>query len=114
VRLRAALADPAMRADAVRRYAAGAVEDGRPELIEALALSATRALNLFAGAEPAPIPPGAPAGLPPAKGGLPAVSSFLETNVPEAERERASTVLVRILNGTLFELMQLSRERAGL
>ncbi|HAJ14220.1 MAG TPA: cytochrome C biogenesis protein ResB, partial [Comamonadaceae bacterium] len=84
VRLRAALADPAMRADAVRRYAAGAVEDGRPELIEALALSATRALNLFAGAEPAPIPPGAPAGLPPAKGGLPAVSSFLETNVPEA------------------------------
>jgi len=114
VRLRAALADPAMRADAVRRYAAGAVEDGRPELVEALALSATRALDLFAGAEPAPIPPGAPAGLPPARGGLPAVSSFLETNVPEAERERASTVLVRILNGTLFELMQLGRERAGL
>jgi cytochrome c biogenesis protein len=47
-------------------------------------------------------------------GGLQAVSSFLETNVPEAERERASDVLVRILNGTLFELMQLSRERAGL
>ncbi|MCY1366794.1 ResB-like family protein [compost metagenome] len=34
--------------------------------------------------------------------------------MPEAERERASDVLVRILNGTLFELMQLSRERAGL
>lgn len=114
IRLRAALADPAMRAEAVRRYAVGAVEDGRPELAEALALSATRALGLFAGAEPAPVPPDAPAGLPPAKGGLPAVSSFLEANVPEAERERAGTVLVRILNGTLFELMQLGRERAGL
>jgi cytochrome c biogenesis protein len=34
--------------------------------------------------------------------------------VPAAERERASDVLVRILNGTLFELMQISRERAGL
>jgi cytochrome c biogenesis protein len=42
------------------------------------------------------------------------VSAFLENNVPEAERERASDVLVRILNGTLFELLQVSRERAGL
>ena len=40
----------------------------------------------------------------PVVGGLQAVSSFLEANVPEAERERASDVLVRILNGTLFEL----------
>jgi len=48
------------------------------------------------------------------RGGLQAVSAFLEANVPAAERERASEVLVRILNGTLFELMQLSRERAGL
>ena len=47
-------------------------------------------------------------------GGLQAISAFLESNVPEAERERASDVLVRILNGTLFELMQISRERAGL
>jgi cytochrome c biogenesis protein len=114
VRLRAALADPALRAEAVRRYAVGAVEGGRADLAEALALSATRALNLFAGAEPAPLPPGVPAGTSPAKGGLPAISSFLEANVPEAERERAGSVLVRILNGTLLELMQLSRERAGL
>jgi len=50
----------------------------------------------------------------PIRGGLQAVSAFLENNVPAAERERASDVLVRILNGTLFELMQISRERAGL
>ena len=30
----------------------------------------------------------------------------MEANVPEAERERAGEVLVRILNGALFELAQ--------
>jgi cytochrome c biogenesis protein len=34
--------------------------------------------------------------------------------VPEAERNKAGDVLIRILNGTLFELAQLSREKAGL
>jgi cytochrome c biogenesis protein len=47
-------------------------------------------------------------------GGLQAISHFMEASVPEAERERAGEVLVRILNGVLFELAQLSREQAGL
>ena len=117
VRLRAALDDPQMRELAVRRYAVSAVEDGRPELAEALIASATRALALFAGVEPSvqatPVA-NAPATQPKVLGGLQAVSNFLENNVPQAERERASEVLVRILNGTLFELLQVSRERAGL
>jgi cytochrome c biogenesis protein len=46
--------------------------------------------------------------------GLQAVSRFMETSVPEAERNRAGEVLVRILNGAIFELLQLSREQAGL
>jgi cytochrome c biogenesis protein len=112
LRLRSALADPEMRDAAVRRYAAGAVEPGRPELSEALMASARRALALFAGVELAA--PQDTGGEPPPKGGLLAVSAFLEANVPAAERERASEVLVRILNGTLFELLQLSREKAGL
>jgi cytochrome c biogenesis protein len=45
--------------------------------------------------------------------GLQAISDFMETNVPEAERARAGDVLIRILNGVLFELTQLTRERAG-
>ena len=121
VRLRAALDDPQLREQAVRRYAASAVEGGRPELADALAASATRALGLFAGVERVdasvlqPVADGAAATKPrEVVGGLQAVSAFLENNVPQAERERASDVLVRILNGTLFELMQLSRERAGL
>ncbi|MCM3563911.1 MAG: cytochrome c biogenesis protein ResB [Hydrogenophaga sp.] len=116
VRLRAALDDPGLRAEAVRRYAEQSVEGGRADLAEALEASATRALALFAGAEPVAIPAAAANGSAARDvvGGLQAISSFLESNVPEAERERASDVLVRILNGTLFELMQLSRERAGL
>jgi cytochrome c biogenesis protein len=110
VRLRTALADPVMREEAIRRYSVNAVEAGKPGLAEALQQSASRALGLFAGAETIAAKPGDP----PIKGGLPAVSAFLETNVPEAERERASDVLVRILNGTLFELLQVGRERAGL
>jgi len=105
VRLRSALADPAARDTAVRRYVAHAVDGARPELAQQLAESAARALALFAGTVGADGKP---------HGGLPAVSDFMEANVPEAERPRAGEVLVRILNGTLFELAQLTRERAGL
>ncbi|MEY4978322.1 MAG: hypothetical protein RLZZ352_592 [Pseudomonadota bacterium] len=114
VRLRAALADPALRDQAIRRYAVSAVEGGRAELAQALEASASRALNLFAGAEAVAVDPARSGGVNSVRGGLQAVSAFLERNVPEAERERAGDVLVRILNGTLLELMQLSRERAGL
>lgn len=110
MRLRAALKNPAMRDKAVQRYAEQAVEPGRPELIQALSASASRALGLFAGADAALQGLGADA----PRGGLQAVSAFMERNVPEAERERASEVLVRILNGVLFELNQLAREGAGL
>ena len=125
VRLRAALDDPAMRAEAVRRYAAQSVEPGRADLEQALVASASRALALFAGAERVPAVADAANGVNGAggangatggdpKGGLQAVAAFLQANVPDTERERAGDVLVRILNGTLFELLQLSREKAGL
>jgi cytochrome c biogenesis protein len=37
----------------------------------------------------------------------------MEANVPKDERERAASVLVRILNDVLFEVLNLSREQAG-
>jgi len=109
LRMRLALANPQMRELAVRRYAAAAVDGARPELAEQLAQSAGRALALFAGAIDEPAAAG---GRP--RGGLQAISDFMEANVPEDERNRASEVLVRILNGALFELAQITRERAGL
>ncbi|MDH4428609.1 MAG: cytochrome c biogenesis protein ResB [Acidovorax sp.] len=105
VRMKAALADPAAREEAVRRYVAQAIDPARGDLSGQLQQSASRALSLFAGQ-------GMDNGKP--TGGLQAVSDFMEANVPEAERARAGEVLVRILNGTLFELAQLTRQQAGL
>jgi cytochrome c biogenesis protein len=108
-RLRDALVTPALRELAVRRYARKVVDASRPDLLPQLTQSAQRALALFAGAE-------AVTAAQPGKtvAGLQAVADFIEVNVPEAERERAGEVLIRILNGALFELTQISRERAGL
>ncbi|HBH38596.1 MAG TPA: cytochrome C biogenesis protein ResB [Curvibacter sp.] len=105
-RLRAALADPALRALAVRRYAARMVDPTRKDLLPQLTASAARALALFSGVEPVPDSE--------AKGGLQSLADFMENNVPEAERARAGEMLIRILNGVLYELLQVAREKAGL
>ncbi|MNS92392.1 ResB-like family protein [compost metagenome] len=105
MRLKTALQDPAMREAAVGRYVEASVAPGRAELREQLHASALKALTIFAGATND-------------KGervaGLQAISDFMEQNVPEAERPKASEVLVRILNGVLFELMQSARAAEGL
>ena len=108
LRLRRALADPAQRDRAVQRYVRQALAADRPDLVQQLTASASRALALFAG--PDQPEPGAQ---PRAPAGLQAISDFMEGNVPEAERNRAGEVLVRILNGVLFELAQITREDAG-
>ncbi|WP_372826383.1 cytochrome c biogenesis protein ResB [Polaromonas sp.] len=109
LRLRRALADPAQRERAVQRYVKQAVAADRADLAQQLAASASRAVALFAG----PDQTGA-AGQAKTPAGLQAISDFMEANVPEAERDRAGEVLVRILNGVLFELAQLTREQNGL
>ena len=106
LRLRRALADPALRDAAALRYASSATPPDRPQLLAQLQTTAQRALTLFSGAA---VKPGDDV-----KGGLPALSAFIEREVPEAERPRVSEVLLRILNGSLFELHQIGRERANL
>ncbi len=109
LRLRAGLLDAAQRDEAVRRYAAHSVPRDNRELAEQILATARRGMALFAGAETT----AGKAGEPPV-GGLQAVADFVEANVPEADRPRISEVLLRILNGSLFELYNLTRERAGL
>jgi cytochrome c biogenesis protein len=106
-RMRDALADDALRTRAVERYVARASDPQRPELAEQLRASTTRALALFAGTERVKADATS-------QGGWQAIAEFMELNVPEAERARAGAVLVRILNEVLFEVLNLSRERAGL
>ncbi len=102
LRLRHALLDPALREQAVRRYAQQVTPEDRPELRTALADSAIRILTLFAGSGNAP------------DGGLQAIGKYMEQSVPEAERDRAGEVLLRILNGVLYEMAQLTRAQAQL
>jgi len=106
VRLKQALNDEAMRAEAARRFGRMAAPADRAELQQQLAESAQKALGLFAGAVVA-----RPGGQP--VGGLQGLSDFIEVAVPEAQREQASATLVRILNGALFELLNVSLAHAG-
>src|SRR3989344_2931902 len=106
LRLRQALNDEAMRTEAARRFGRMAAPADRTELQGQLADSAQKALGLFAGAVVAR------EGAQPV-GGLQGLSDFIEAAVPEAQREQASATLVRILNGALFELLNVSLERAG-
>lgn len=119
LRLRAALADAAQRDRAAKRYAALATPADKPEMKAQLTATALRALTLFAGAGPAPgaaaTGASAPAAAPPVPAsGLQAIAQFLETSVPEAERARVSEVLLRILEGSVFELLNAARADAGL
>jgi len=108
LRLKVALADPAARKLAVERYAAKAVDPAKPELAQQLEASATRALSLFAGDQ---VGVGKDSKR---TAGLQAVADFIEANVPETERPKAGEVLIRILNGSLFELLQTARSSASL
>ena len=111
-RLRAGLLDPALRAKAAARYVALATPVGKPEMAAQLMTTADRALALFAGVEP--LRPKGNGDLVKPPGGLQAISDFIEGSVPPAERTRISDVLLRILNGSLFELLNITRENAGL
>ena len=118
LRLRAALLDPFKRDRAVATYSQKAAGPDRPQMAQQLALSASKAMSLFAGTVNSEALLGS-AVTPPVvteqtSAGLQAVADFIEKNVPEAEREKASEVLIRILNGTLLELVQITRSEAGL
>jgi len=112
VRMRTALTDATLRARAVERYVVRAADPAKPELAAQLRASATRALALFAGVEQ--VKPNDGTSAPGPTGGWQAIAEFMKLHVPDAERARAGTVLVRILNDVLFEVLNLSRESVGL
>ncbi|RZA36420.1 MAG: cytochrome c biogenesis protein ResB [Lysobacteraceae bacterium] len=102
MRLRAALADPALRVEAARRYAARALapeQRAQGGLTGQLEESAARTLAIFSGEG--------------GRGGFIGVSQFLE-KIPAAEQEKAATIFMKMLNGALWELWQAANARAGL
>ena len=103
MRLRAALADPALRQAAAARYAQRAMPAtagaNAGDMAKQLEDSAARSLGIFAGND--------------SQGGYLAVSKFLE-KIPAAEQEKAAGIFMKILNGTMWELWQAARENDGL
>ncbi len=97
MRLRAAVLDTALHQSASANLARQMLPKDATDLFRRqLTESARRALETF-GTQ-----------------GFQAVAAFIEKGVPEAERERAADVFVRLLNGAVFEVWQLRRERDGL
>lgn len=104
-RLHTALLSAPQRAAAVRRYAALAAPAGDPGLARQLAQSAQRVLARFAGD-----PQNATA----RRSGLAGVAALVEENVPTAQQEQAARAMLHILDGTLVQLLQAARQKAGL
>jgi cytochrome c biogenesis protein len=100
MRLRAALAEPALRELAAQRYAVRAMAGNKNDvqLTRQLQESSARTLAIFAGSG--------------TQGGFVAVSRFLE-KIPQAEQEKAATIFMKMLNGTMWELWQAAREHDG-
>jgi cytochrome c biogenesis protein len=96
----------------VDAYVKESLPPGSPAtLVQQLQATAGRTLDIFAGE----IPDDPKTGLPVVKapGGLPALAEFLEKSVPKDQLAKASDVFIRVLNGTLWQLWQVSRAQAG-
>ncbi|WP_250452438.1 cytochrome c biogenesis protein ResB [Caballeronia sp. ATUFL_M2_KS44] len=107
--LRAALATPATRAEAAHRFALRSVPQANAELQKHLEESAIRVLNLFAGADET----GAAAN-PQTIGGFQGIAGFIDHSVPKGEQEKAAGLLMRMLEGAMWDVWQISREQNGL
>jgi cytochrome c biogenesis protein len=96
--LRKALLDERARSAAAQRFARTAMSSGSlaTTMRERVVESAERVLAIFA------------------QRGYQAVAEFLERAVPEAEREQAAEVYLRVLQGAAWEAWQGARERSGL
>ena len=103
MRLRAALAQPELRAQAADQYAKRALPATAAATMQTqLSASARKGLAIFAGE-----------GESPKIAGFAAIAGFLE-NIPAAEQGKAADVFMKILNGSLWDLWQLARVQDGL
>jgi cytochrome c biogenesis protein len=102
MRLRAALMNPDMRLQAAQRYAQRALPeaDVTASLRKQLQDSALLGLSMFAGTT------GPDAG-------YVAVSRFLE-KMPEVQKKKGAEIFMKILNGSLWDLWQIARQKDGL
>ena len=102
MRLRAAILNPQLRELAAQRYAQRALPDARDgvsALRAQLQASALKGLTIFAGDGQ--------------EAGYIAVSKFLE-RIPAQDQEKAADIFMKIMNGSMWDLWQIAREKEGL
>jgi cytochrome c biogenesis protein len=109
MQLRAALETPAVRTEAAHRFALRSVPQENGDLQKHLEESASRVLNLFAGADDA----GKAAANGQINGGFQAVAGFIDKSVPQGEQQKAAGLLMRMLEGAMWDVWQISREQNG-
>jgi cytochrome c biogenesis protein len=97
MRLRGALLNSELRPEIAARFARQALPQNAwgTEIEDKLKFSATQVLALFA------------------EGGFQALGSFIESKVPAAEREKAASTYLRILELAAFEALQVANRQAG-
>ena len=93
MRLRGALADPQMRAQIAQRYASRYANSSVPA--EQMMRGVQKTLDGYA------------------TGGLEALGQQIESNVSEQERDKIATSVVRLLEGALWEGLQMMRAKDG-
>ncbi|MFZ6654258.1 cytochrome c biogenesis protein ResB [Undibacterium sp. TJN19] len=102
MRLRAAVNNPELREQAAKRYAVRALPpniDNPAQMQSQLSESAKKSLSIFAGDGQ--------------QAGFVAIAKFLE-NIPAAEQTKAADVFMKILNGSMWDLWAVAREKDGL
>lgn len=98
MRLRGVLLNTELRPEIAARFARQALPQDAwgTEIEDRLKFSATQVLALFA------------------EGGFQSLGTFIEENIPEAEREKAAGTYLRILELAAFEALQVANRQAGL
>ncbi len=112
MRLRAALQNEKLRQQAAQRLAEHSAKAQGAAKQQPLQESAARVLTLFAGAANNGAESAAARSNNNAPGGFAAVAEFINQTVPAAEQEKAATLLLRLLDGAIWELWQIVREQA--
>ena len=107
--LRAALENPATRAAAAHRFALRSVPASNADLQQHLEESALRVLTLFAGGDSSVGMMQGGQNI----GGFQAIAAFIDHSVPKGEQEKAASLLLRMLEGSTWDVWQLAREQAG-
>jgi cytochrome c biogenesis protein len=114
--LRSLLQDPSARQRAVQRFIASISQQqgfaGAPQMLTQLRESASRSIELFSGSTAFAVDQAKEAGIKP--GGFAALGSFIDKAVPEADQQKAAEVVLKVLNGVIWELWQEARAQLKL